>query len=95
MPSRSQRLGLFAILTVLAIYAIVRAWWGRGIATRALQLLLEEVQLRPLHARAAATNLGSVKVLTRCGFVCTGTRSSPESADGRYLACEESSFVLR
>ena len=34
-------------------YWIDRACWGRGIATRALTLLLAEVKSRPLHAVAA------------------------------------------
>jgi len=28
MPSRTQRLGLFLVVTVLAIYALARAWAG-------------------------------------------------------------------
>ncbi|MBX3358583.1 MAG: GNAT family N-acetyltransferase [Phycisphaeraceae bacterium] len=78
-------------------YGLGRAHWGRGIATRALALLLAEaesegVSLRPLHATAAATNTASIRVLTGNGFVITGTRSSPET--DRYLACDEVSLVL-
>src|SRR5215813_9344133 len=40
-------------------YWIDRPHWGRGIATAALRLLLEEVPERPLYARAAADNTGS------------------------------------
>ena len=46
-----------------------RAVWGRGIATASLAALLDEVTERPLFAHVAATNVGSVKVLERCGFV--------------------------
>jgi RimJ/RimL family protein N-acetyltransferase len=46
-----------------------RAVWGRGIATASLAALLDEVTERPLFANVAATNVGSVKVLERCGFV--------------------------
>jgi RimJ/RimL family protein N-acetyltransferase len=53
-------------------YVIDRAHWGRGIATLALRALLEVVPARPLHARAAADNAGSVRVLRKCGFVVTG-----------------------
>ncbi|WP_328539446.1 GNAT family N-acetyltransferase [Streptomyces sp. NBC_00344] len=53
-------------------YFIDRAHWGRGVATAALRALLGEVSTRPLHARAAADNTGSVRVLEKCGFVITG-----------------------
>jgi len=45
-----------------------RAYWGRGVATAALRALLAEVPERPLYARAAADNTGSLRVLERCGF---------------------------
>ncbi|UYQ61455.1 GNAT family N-acetyltransferase [Streptomyces peucetius] len=53
-------------------YFVDRAHWGRGIATSALRALLEVVPVRPLHARAAADNAGSIRVLEKCGFVVTG-----------------------
>lgn len=49
-------------------YWIDRAWWGRGIATRALTLFLEEETTRPLHAVVAGHNLPSARVLEKCGF---------------------------
>ncbi|MFJ3668681.1 GNAT family N-acetyltransferase [Streptomyces sp. NPDC090106] len=49
-------------------YWIDRAYWGRGIATAALLGLLAEVPERPLYARAAADNAGSLRVLRKCGF---------------------------
>ncbi|HYD00283.1 MAG TPA: GNAT family N-acetyltransferase [Phycisphaerales bacterium] len=76
-------------------YAVARPHWGRGIVTRALMQLLQEVPTRPLHARAAASNTASVRALLRCGFTLVETKFSPESPDGRYLACDESSFILR
>jgi RimJ/RimL family protein N-acetyltransferase len=54
-------------------YWIDRAAWGRGIATAALRAFLEVEATRPLHARAAADNIGSLTVLERCGFVRIGT----------------------
>ena len=49
-------------------YWVDRAYWGRGIATDALRALLAEVPERPLYARAAADNAGSLRVLEKCGF---------------------------
>ncbi|MFG2623430.1 GNAT family N-acetyltransferase [Streptomyces sp. NPDC048473] len=53
-------------------YWIDRAHWGRGLATAALRALLDVVPERPLHARAAADNNGSRRVLEKCGFTVTG-----------------------
>lgn len=61
-------------------YWIDRALWGRGIATRALALLLELVPARPLYARAASDNAGSLRVLQKCGFQPAGRRSADSCA---------------
>lgn len=50
-------------------YWIGREHWGKGVATRALKLLLEEDQTRPIHGRAAADNAPSIRVLEKCRFV--------------------------
>jgi RimJ/RimL family protein N-acetyltransferase len=54
-------------------YWFGRQWWGRGIATRALAQFLEQEQTRPLYADPFAGNVGSVRVLEKCGFERTGT----------------------
>src|SRR5689334_10813871 len=41
-------------------YWIDRAFWGQGIASRALAMLLEAVRVRPVFARAASDNVGSL-----------------------------------
>ncbi|MFI7607388.1 GNAT family N-acetyltransferase [Micromonospora sp. NPDC049366] len=53
-------------------YWIDRECWGRGYATVALAALLREVPQRPVHARAAKDNHGSLAVLRKCGFVVRG-----------------------
>ncbi|MFC9249413.1 GNAT family N-acetyltransferase [Streptomyces sp. NPDC057136] len=67
-------------------YWIDRPHWGRGLATAALRALLDLVPERPLHARAAADNLGSVRVLRKCGFVVTGRDSGFAEARGEEVA---------
>jgi RimJ/RimL family protein N-acetyltransferase len=74
-------------------YWIDRAYWGRGIASRALQLLLREVAKRPLVATAATSNGASLRVLQKCGFVIEQVRLSPASE--RYPEWEEAVLVLR
>jgi len=53
-------------------YWIGREHWGRGIATQALSLFLEEIKTRPIYARAAKDNIASLRVLEKCGFTVTG-----------------------
>jgi RimJ/RimL family protein N-acetyltransferase len=74
-------------------YWIDRAWWGRGVASRALELLLQEVVKRPLTATAATANGASLRVLQKCGFVVEQVRQAP--ADDRHPACEEAVLALR
>ncbi|MEU2272191.1 GNAT family N-acetyltransferase [Streptomyces olindensis] len=54
-------------------YSVDRAYWGKGIATAALRALLAEVPERPLYARAASDNAGSLRVLEKCGFRAVAT----------------------
>ena len=50
-------------------YWVGREFWGRGIATAALAALVAEIKERPLHAFVAKHNVGSIRVLEKCGFV--------------------------
>ena len=54
-------------------YWLGRAYWGEGIATRAVRALvphaLRELELYRLQARVFAGNEASMRVLERCGFV--------------------------
>ncbi|GAB3954801.1 GNAT family N-acetyltransferase [Kribbella albertanoniae] len=54
-------------------YWVDRSMWGQGVAGLALALLLERITVRPIHARAASDNAGSIRVLERAGFVAIGT----------------------
>ena len=49
-------------------YWIGREHWGKGIATRALRIFLAEQRDRPLYAHVAKHNVGSIRVLEKCGF---------------------------
>lgn len=68
-------------------YWIGNRFWGRGIASRALRLLLHEVSIRPLYSRVADSNVASIGVLKKCGFQEIGREWSPASE--RFVACEE------
>ena len=72
-------------------YWIGRAYWGRGIATAALDEFLSVDPSRPLHARIAYDNVASRRVLEKCGFRVVGTdRGFAEARSG-----EIEEFVLR
>ena len=53
-------------------YWIGKEYWGKGIATKALLLLLDIVKTRPLYAHVARHNIGSRRVLEKCGFKVIG-----------------------
>ena len=73
-------------------YWVGRDFWGRGIATAAVKQFLHIVPERPLFARVAADNLGSIRVLEKCGFVRAGTERS--YATGRRSEIDELIFRL-
>ncbi|MGW6744429.1 GNAT family N-acetyltransferase [Streptomyces sp. NPDC055025] len=73
-------------------YWIDRARWGRGIATATLRALLDAVPERPLFARAAADNAGSIRVLEKCGFTVSGRNR--DYAPGRGEEIDEVLLTL-
>jgi RimJ/RimL family protein N-acetyltransferase len=71
-------------------YWLGREFWGKGIATEALSQFLGVVKTRPLFAHVVEHNVGSRRVLEKCGFKLIG--------DDKYTnpAKEEvEEFVLR
>ncbi|MFG2308765.1 GNAT family N-acetyltransferase [Streptomyces sp. NPDC048566] len=66
-------------------YWIGERYWGRGVATAALRALLLIEASRPVHARAAADNLASIRVLTACGFVVSGRARGFANARGAEI----------
>jgi RimJ/RimL family protein N-acetyltransferase len=65
-------------------YWLGKEYWGKGIATRALKELLTHHSLkRPMHARVAKDNLGSRRVLEKCGFIIVGEDKGFANARGQ------------
>jgi RimJ/RimL family protein N-acetyltransferase len=73
-------------------YWIDRSFWGQGIASQAVALLLATVKVRPVYARAASDNLGSLRVLQKAGFTVIGTEIAYASA--RNAEIEETILCL-
>ncbi|WP_343670872.1 GNAT family N-acetyltransferase [Chitinophaga sp.] len=73
-------------------YWIDKKYWGRGIATHALTHLLTLVHTRPILGRTAFDNIGSQRVLEKCGFIKTGTDKG--FANARQAEIEEFIYKL-
>lgn len=59
--------------------------WGEGIATRALRLFLDALRERPVRARVAADNAGSIAVLEKLGFRQVSVEVSFANARGTEI----------
>src|SRR6185295_3529789 len=72
-------------------YWIGRSYWGKGVATCALNAFVTVDPSRPLHARIARDNVASRRVLEKCGF--RAIASERGFAEARSREIEE--IVLR
>jgi RimJ/RimL family protein N-acetyltransferase len=70
-------------------YWIGREFWGHGVATQALALFAGELAARPLYAHVAVHNVGSARVLEKCGFrrdpVQQAQAAEPEDGAGEFI----------
>ncbi|PYF74362.1 GNAT family N-acetyltransferase [Pedobacter nutrimenti] len=73
-------------------YWIDKAFWGKGIATKALSHFLEIENTRPIFGRVAFDNIGSQQVLEKCGFVKIGQDKG--FANARQAEIEEFIYKL-
>ena len=73
-------------------YWLGREFWGKGIATKALSLYLDDVPQRPIYARAAKDNTASIRVLEKCGFIGFGVGKGFANARGEEI--EEVIMIL-
>jgi RimJ/RimL family protein N-acetyltransferase len=73
-------------------YWIDRKYWGRGIATQALEKFLSLESSRPIFGRVAFDNFGSQRVLEKCGFTKIGTDKA--FANARQMEIIEFVFKL-
>ena len=73
-------------------YGITTEHWGKGFATRAVRAFLLIEKTRPLGARVAAHNPGSIRVLEKCGFV--HVKSDSGFSDYLQTTVEERVFSL-
>ena len=75
-------------------YWLGREFWGKGIATWALGEFLRTANMkRPMYARVAKDNLGSRRVLEKCGFAVIAEERGYANARGTEI--EELLLALR
>jgi ribosomal-protein-alanine N-acetyltransferase len=73
-------------------YWIDKKYWGTGVATIALNAFLTTEKTRPIRGRVAFDNIGSRRVLEKCGFLKTGTDKG--FANARQQEIEEIIYLL-
>jgi RimJ/RimL family protein N-acetyltransferase len=67
-------------------YWLGKSYWGQGLATRALTEFLTHVDpTRPIYARAVKDNIGSLRVLEKCGFRIIGEDKGFANARGKEV----------
>jgi RimJ/RimL family protein N-acetyltransferase len=66
-------------------YWIGRQYWGCGVATSALAAFLGYETARPLYAHVAKHNIGSLRVLEKCGFIICGAEQGVADARGNQV----------
>lgn len=66
-------------------YWIGRSYWGKGVASCALDAFLTVDPSRPLHARVAYDNVASRRVLEKCGFRAIATERGFAEARSREI----------
>jgi RimJ/RimL family protein N-acetyltransferase len=67
-------------------YWLGKKYWGQGIATWALrEFLAQHNKNRPIYARVAKDNLGSRRVLEKCGFIIIGELKGFANARGQEI----------
>jgi RimJ/RimL family protein N-acetyltransferase len=66
-------------------YWIGREFWGRGLATQALAELVGMVEARPLYAHVVKSNVASIRVLEKNGFVEVERHTSDDGIEELLL----------
>ena len=67
-------------------YWLGKNYWGKGLASRALtEFLAHANPTRTMYARAAKDNIGSLRVLEKCGFKIIGEDRGFANARGKEV----------
>jgi RimJ/RimL family protein N-acetyltransferase len=66
-------------------YWIGREFWGQGIGSEGLRLLVAEIEERPLYGLVAVSNIGSQRVLQKAGFTQVVRQMSPKDGVEEFV----------
>lgn len=70
-------------------YWVARSYWGRGIMTRVLKTLCrflqDEYGLTRIEAPVFESNIGSCRVVEKCGFAMEGIMRKAYFKNGKYI----------
>lgn len=66
-------------------YAISKAYWGKGLTTKAVQQFLEQETTRPIFGRVAYDNFASQRILEKAGFKRIGKEKGFANARGKEI----------
>jgi ribosomal-protein-alanine N-acetyltransferase len=68
-------------------YTIIAAAWGKGIATEACRKMIDfgfgELGIQEITASTVPENLGSTRVLEKCGMTKVGLEAAALKVDGK------------
>jgi RimJ/RimL family protein N-acetyltransferase len=80
-------------------YWLAEPFWGKGYASKALALLIDEVQntseIVRLHASVFEGNQTSCKVLEKCGFILEGSMQKAVFKQGEFYNAQLYGRVLK
>ena len=72
-------------------YWLGKAYWGKGIVTKAVQQVVaygfKKLKLKRIYAKAYLSNKGSQRVLEKAGFRHEGILRKAAKKHGKYLDC--------
>ncbi|HEU4471517.1 MAG TPA: GNAT family protein [Flavisolibacter sp.] len=78
-------------------YWLLPAFWGKGIVTEVLPVLLhylfEEIRVHRIEAMVETANSASAKLLQKLGFTLEGSLRDYEIKNGRYISLEVYSLL--
>jgi ribosomal-protein-alanine N-acetyltransferase len=72
-------------------YWVTPDFWGKGIATKAIELMIEltfaQLKINRLYAEVFSNNAASIRILEKCNFVKEGILKNAIFKNGQFLDC--------
>ena len=82
-----------------ASYDLAKEYWGQGIVTKALKAVIkygfEKLQFNRIEAYVMSDNIGSYRVLQKCGFMFEGVLRQHRFHNGKYIDIGSYSIIYK